>query len=31
MAKSPEEFAELIRKEMGKWAKVARDANIRAE
>jgi tripartite-type tricarboxylate transporter receptor subunit TctC len=31
MANSPEEFAELIRKEMGKWAKVARDANIRAE
>ncbi len=31
MANSPEEFAELIRKEMGKWAKVARDANIRAD
>ena len=31
MSNSPEEFAELIRKEMGKWAKVARDANIRAE
>jgi tripartite-type tricarboxylate transporter receptor subunit TctC len=31
MSNSPEEFAELIRREMPKWAKVARDANIRAE
>jgi len=28
---TPEEFAEIIRNDMPKWAKVARDANIRAE
>ncbi len=31
MHNTPEEFAELIRKDMPKWAKVARDANMRAE
>ena len=31
MHNTPEEFAEIIRKDMPKWAKVARDANMRAE
>jgi tripartite-type tricarboxylate transporter receptor subunit TctC len=28
---SPEEFAALIRADMAKWAKVVKDAGIRAE
>ena len=31
LSNTPEEFAALIRSEMVKWAKVAREANIRAE
>jgi len=31
MGTTPEEFADIIRNDMPKWAKVARDANIRAE
>ena len=31
MGTTPEEFAEIIRNDMPKWAKVAREANIRAE
>ncbi len=28
---TPEEFGDIIRNDMPKWAKAARDANIRAE
>jgi tripartite-type tricarboxylate transporter receptor subunit TctC len=31
LATTPEEFADIIRNDMPKWAKVAREANIRAE
>jgi len=31
IANTPEEFGDRIRIEMGKWAKVIRDANIKIE